>query len=80
MKVNLLAFGIARDIVDGNQASLELEEHATVGSLKSKLLEQYPAFAKLRSLSIAVNEEYRTDDFEISPKDEIVIIPPVSGG
>ena len=40
----------------------------------------FPDFEKLRSLSIAVNQEYREDDFLVKEGDEIVIIPPVSGG
>ena len=36
--------------------------------------------AELNTLSFAVNEEYRADDFVLSEDDEVVIIPPVSGG
>ena len=42
--------------------------------------DEFPDFEKLRSLVIAVNEEYQEDGFILSEKDEIVIIPPVSGG
>ena len=42
--------------------------------------EKYPDFTKLRSFSIAVNEEYQNDDFVLNSNDEIVILPPVSGG
>jgi molybdopterin converting factor small subunit len=51
-----------------------------VGDLKIELIAQFPDFEKLRSLVIAVNEEYQEDGFILSEKDEIVIIPPVSGG
>ena len=80
IKVELLAFGIAKDIVGSNQLTIEIDANSTVGQLKGILFEDYPAFVKLRSLSIAVNEEYRTDDYLLSEQDEIVIIPPVSGG
>lgn len=80
MNIEVIAFGIAKDILAGSSVILELENAKTVGQLKARLQEDYPAFKKLRSLSIAVNEEYRPDDFEISPQDEVVIIPPVSGG
>lgn len=80
MEIELLAFGIAKDIVAGNSTTLELKNGSTIGDLKEKLFQDYPAFEKLRSLSIAVNAEYRMDDFTLSPDDEIVIIPPVSGG
>ena len=80
MKINILAFGIAKDIIKGQTLDLEVEDNSTVGKLKSVLCTQYPDFERLRSLAIAVNEEYREDDYLLSEKDEIVIIPPVSGG
>lgn len=80
MDINILAFGIAKDIINGSTLGLEVQDGTTVGDLKKKLVGQFPDFEKLRSLSIAVNEEYREDDFVLSEKDEIVIIPPVSGG
>jgi len=80
MNIDILAFGIAKDIINGQTLGLEIQDGTTVGDLKMKLILQFPDFEKLRSLSIAVNEEYREDDFVLSEKDEIVIIPPVSGG
>ena len=80
MQIKVIAFGIAKDILLGNTVELALDDHCTVGQLKARLYADYPAFQKLRSLSIAVNEEYRSDDFAIHPDDEVVIIPPVSGG
>lgn len=80
MKIELLAFGIAKDIVAGASTTIEVPESTTVGALKKVLFHQYPAFEKLRSLSIAVNAEYRSDDYALSSEDEIVLIPPVSGG
>lgn len=80
MKIDILAFGIAKDIINGSTLGVEIQDGTTVGDLKMKLISQFPDFEKLRSLSIAVNEEYREDDFVLSERDEIVIIPPVSGG
>lgn len=80
MNIQLMAFGIAKDIIKGSALEMEVAVGTTVGELKTKLCEQYPDFELLRSFSIAVNEEYRKDNFELSARDEIVIIPPVSGG
>ena len=80
MNINILAFGIAKDIINSQTLGLEIQDGTTVGDLKMKLISQFPDFEKLRSLSIAVNEAYQEDDFVLSEKDEIVIIPPVSGG
>lgn len=80
MKIKVLAFGIAKDIIKGQTVEIDLAEGQNVSSLKTALCAQFPDFNKLRSLSIAVNEEYREDDFGLNENDEVVIIPPVSGG
>ncbi len=80
MNIEILAFGIAKDIINGRTLSIELPEGANVGLLKNELAVRFPNFQKLKSLAIAVNEEYQTDDFTLNENDEIVIIPPVSGG
>ncbi len=80
MKINILAFGIAKEIVGGQQLSLEVKEGTSVQALKAQLTETYPDFTKLKSLKLAVNGEYVADDLVIGARDEVVIIPPVSGG
>lgn len=80
MNINIVAFGIAKDIIQGQTMELELTGMSNVGNLKTQLCKQFPDFEKLKSLSIAVNEEYQKDEFILSENDEVVIIPPVSGG
>jgi molybdopterin converting factor subunit 1 len=80
MKIKLLCFGITRDILGQFEKEIELEPQATVRVLKDFLHENYPDFSKLKSLRIALNEEYAEDEQVLSPNDEIVLIPPVSGG
>jgi len=80
MQITVLAFGIAKDIISGSQLNLKVADGQTVGELKTTLCQQFPAFEQLRSLKIAVNTDYRPDDFVLKENDEIVIIPPVSGG
>ncbi len=80
MKIRILAFGIAKDIIKNNQLEIEVEDGISIVALKAQLSDLYPDFDKLRSLNIAVNADYQDDDFILSEKDEIVILPPVSGG
>ncbi|MBM3177349.1 MAG: MoaD/ThiS family protein [Bacteroidetes bacterium] len=79
MKVRLVAFGIAKEILGSRNLPFEFEG-LTVGQLKDQLVETFPEFARLRSLSFAVQENYREDHFGLNENDEVVIIPPVSGG
>lgn len=78
-KYTVLAFGIAKDILGGRQCEIELPDN-TVAALRTALLGRYPALAGLRSLMIAVNSEYAEDGVLLEERDEIALIPPVSGG
>jgi len=78
--VNILAFGIAKDIFSGSSIKLELPEGATVVSLKTALEQRYPRLKQLASYLLAVNNEYADDELLLGAADEIAIIPPVSGG
>jgi molybdopterin converting factor small subunit len=80
MKINLVAYGISKDILKTKQLSLEINTGDSIGLLKQQLLTLYPDFAKLKSIAFAVKEEYQTDDYTLNENDEVVIIPPVSGG
>ena len=80
--MELLLFGIAKDIVGRSQIDLSEKDSLpkSVAELKQILAVDYPAFAKLSSLAIAVNSEYAEDDVVLTKDDEIAVIPPVSGG
>ncbi|MCR9064077.1 MAG: MoaD/ThiS family protein [Cytophagales bacterium] len=80
MKVKVLCFGITRDILGAFENTIELPEGANVLDLKNQLMQTYSDFHKLSSLQIAVNEEYGDDKQILTEKDEVVLIPPVSGG
>ncbi|MFZ2897151.1 MAG: molybdopterin converting factor subunit 1 [Saprospiraceae bacterium] len=80
MKLNVLAFGITKDILGGAELKIELPDGATVSDLKQELVRRYPAFGRLRALAIAVNSEYAEGDQVLHERDEVALIPPVSGG
>ncbi len=79
MKLTLISYGIAKEILPAHKHEIDLPVH-TIDELKSSLFKSYPALEKLQSISFAVNEEYREDSFSLSENDEVVIIPPVAGG
>ena len=79
MTVEVLAFGIAKEIFGKNVIAVHVEE-PSVGSLKQILETTYPRLKQIASYMVAVNNEYATDNISITSKDEIAIIPPVSGG
>lgn len=80
MQIKILPFGITKEIVGSPALDFATEELLTAAALKKSLFEQYPALKALNSLAIAVNGAYAEDDLPIQPGDEVVLIPPVSGG
>lgn len=80
MKLQLVAFGIAKDILGKNKLEFELRDGQNVGDLRQALVQHYPDFGRLASLAFAVGTEYCQDDFELNDQTEVVLIPPVSGG
>ncbi|UBM57421.1 molybdopterin converting factor subunit 1 [Marinilongibacter aquaticus] len=80
MIVKLLCFGITKEILGGFEKDVDLEEGQTVEDLRQRLLREYPKFGELKALQVAVNEEYAEPNYVLQAKDEVVLIPPVSGG
>lgn len=80
MEINILAFGVAKEIFGGPTVSVLLTNDATVYNLKYLLEDKYPRLKQLASYMVAVNDEYALDGDTIHERDEIAIIPPVSGG
>ena len=81
IKIRVLFFGAARDVVDKNPLSLSLEGRASVSQAYQQLVTQFPDLARFgRSLLFAVNQEYATLDTDLKDNDELAIFPPVSGG
>ena len=81
MEVELLLFGIVKEMAGQSKIKLHLEKKAaTVQDIKTALQDRFPESKKLKSLLIAVNENYADANQTIQSGDEIAIIPPVSGG
>ena len=80
MKIEIALFGIAREIVGQSSLTLTAPAGQSVAGLLAELQQQYPALAELRSLAVAVNNDYATADTALHERDEIALIPPVSGG
>ena len=79
--MKIKCFGIARDIIASDQVEvLDHKSMACVADLRGWINSHYPAMQNLNGFMIAINQEYADDDQMIGSKDEIAIIPPVSGG
>ncbi len=80
MKVQVVAFGITKDILGSRNVRMDLAGPVTVGEFRLILENRFTGLKQLKSLGIAINDRYTRDSMEINDNDEIVLIPPVSGG
>lgn len=80
MYIEVLGFGIAKDIFEGKTTSVSVGEIVTVKALRQELENKYPKLKELASYMVAVNDEYAEDELLIKTTDEVAVIPPVSGG
>lgn len=80
MKIQILLFGIARDIVGNSQLELDQDEGLDVKSFKQILHDKYPRMNHLSHFKVAINQEFADDDQILKEGDEVALIPPVSGG
>ena len=80
MQVRVLFFGILKDIAGKASDEVSLPEGATVRDL----LTHYAQDAKLKgilgSTAVALNQEYAAPTAGLRDRDEVGLLPPVSGG
>ena len=81
MRVRIKFFAILRERAGTGEASKEIAAGSTVADLWRELQRDYPKLdvPGIRLL-YAVNQNYVSVDHELSDNDEVVFVPPVSGG
>jgi molybdopterin converting factor subunit 1 len=81
MILHIHLFAGAKDLAGADTLTVELTEGATVADLFNVLCRNQPRLAALLEHSaVAVNAELARPDLRLTPKDEIALLPPVSGG
>lgn len=81
VSVRVKLFASAREAVGKDEIRLSLANQTTVGDLKKKIFELYPALASKKiPFIVAVNHKVVDDSTTINHLDEVAILPPVSGG
>ena len=81
VRVRVLFFGAARDMVGQAEVDLILKSEVTSAKAFEEILKRFPELRRFgRSLLFAVNQEYAQADLEVHDGDELAVFPPVSGG
>ncbi len=80
MQVRVLPFGILKEWLGPDTATVELPQGATVADLLEKLGSSADRANRLRGIAVGVNAGYATASHELREGDEVALLPPVSGG
>jgi molybdenum cofactor cytidylyltransferase len=80
-RVHVRLFALARERAGCAEIEIELAGARRVSDVRYELARRLPGLAPLvKTVMIAVNEEYADDEAQVSPGARIAVIPPVSGG
>ncbi len=80
MQVRVLFFGILKDIAGKASDEVSLPEGATVRDLLSHYAQDTKLKGMLGSIAVALNQEYAAPTAGLRDRDEVGLLPPVSGG
>lgn len=81
MKITLRYFALWREALGREGETREVAAGTTVGALFDELTADQPRLAALREVTLLmVNQEYVPGETALRDGDEVVFIPPVSGG
>lgn len=81
MKINVLFFGVLKDVLARSEEAIDLPPGSSVRDLLLYYAHSAPQVATMRSsLAISVNQNYAADDHLLREGDEVGLLPPVSGG
>lgn len=81
MRVTVRLFARLRDITGAGELTREAPAGASVGTVWSSLVGDYPELSAYeKSVSCAINADYSRFTAAVADGDEIAFLPPVSGG
>src|SRR5215471_6228367 len=81
MRVRVLFFGLLTDVVSRREEELHLNEGARISDLLGHYTAAFPSLRPLLpSVAVSVNREYAPVSTVLQDRDEVALLPPVSGG
>ena len=78
MRVRVLYFGVLKESLGRESEQVELAEGARVADLMARYEDGNAEW--MRSIAVAVNQEYARAADVLRDGDEVALLPPVSGG
>jgi len=79
--LSIKLFASLRQAMRTEEIKVDIDKEITVSQMKKIVFDSFPNMKKLNiPFFVAVNHKYATDSDVIGTKDEVALIPPVSGG
>ena len=81
IEVKVKLFAIYQEALEKSELNLVLRQPATASKVLETIIEQQPYLAKWQDVTrFGVNLQFVSADTMLQDGDEVVLIPPVSGG
>jgi sulfur-carrier protein len=81
IQVSIKLFAIYQEVIGASEITQNLPIGTVAGDVLQRLIDQYPQLAQWRSVTrLGVNLDFVEADRLLQDGDELVLIPPVSGG
>ena len=81
MELNVRLFALYRERAGQNIIKVAVGDGATVADLTAEVRRRHPGLAPPEvRIVVAVNADYAEPDTVLNERDEVCLIPPVSGG
>jgi molybdopterin synthase catalytic subunit len=81
MRVRVLFFGMLKDVAGRSEDSLELPDPSTLADLLAHYQRNLPRIERyLPAIALSLNQEYASPAASLHDRDEVGLLPPVSGG
>ena len=79
--LSIKLFASLRQAMNSDKIVIDIDNEITVSHMKKIVFETFPNLKKLNiPFFVAVNYKLAKDSSIIKPKDEVALIPPISGG
>ncbi len=81
LPIRIKLFAVYQEVIGPQELQLQVPVGTTVAQVLEQLIQQYPSLGRWRSQTrFGINQEFVGGETPVQAEDEVVFVPPVSGG